>query len=209
MSTRRWGPIARGIDPGLARSAYRKDRSLSIRVSERQKPHTLRGEQRASGAPPPPFFGNQKTVLGNPAGRKPGSRNRLSDEIISSFLRDWRKHGDKALEKVRRTQPAAYCKLAVLLVPKEHKVEHTDTYTNLSTEQIEAYIAEIQERHRRAAGHQAGKLIDGEPVETTAAITTPLQLEPPRRNRNRLLQHAESAVGPQLRKRKAPLRPRE
>ena len=98
---------------------------------------------------------------GNVAGRKPGSRNRLSEEIISSFLRDWRKHGDKALEKVRRTQPAAYCKLAVLLVPKEHKVEHTDTYANLSTEQIEAYIAEIQDRlDRRAAGDQA-KMIDG------------------------------------------------
>ena len=43
--------------------------------------------------------------VGNPCGRKLGSRNRLSEEVISSFLRDWRKHGDKALEKVRRTQP--------------------------------------------------------------------------------------------------------
>jgi hypothetical protein len=61
-------------------------------------------------------------------GRRPGSRNRLSEEIISSFLRDWHKHGDKALERVRRTQPAVYCKLAVLLVPKEHKVEHTSVF---------------------------------------------------------------------------------
>jgi hypothetical protein len=48
---------------------------------------------------PTPFFGNQKTLQGNVAGRKPGSRNRLSEEIISSFLRDWRKHGDKALRR--------------------------------------------------------------------------------------------------------------
>ena len=137
---------------------------------------------------------------GNVAGRKPGSRNRLSDEIISSFLRDWRKHGDKALEKVRRTQPAVYCKLAVLLVPKEHKVEHTDTYANLSTEQIEAYIAEIQERlDRRAAGEQA-KLIEGA-VETTAVeTTTPLQLEPPKRRSNRLMMEADTAIGPRERK---------
>jgi hypothetical protein len=67
------------------------------------------------------------------AGRKPGSRNRLSDEIISSFLRDWRKHGDKALEKVRRTQPAAYCKLAVLLVPKEGVLTLTLTSNAVST----------------------------------------------------------------------------
>jgi hypothetical protein len=145
---------------------------------------------------------------GNVAGRKPGSRNRLSDEIISSFLRDWRKHGDKALEKVRRTQPAVYCKLAVLLVPKEHKVEHTDTYTNLSTEQIEAYIAEIQDRlDRRAAGDQA-KLIDGEAVKTTAvAATTPLVLEPPKCRSNRLMMEADTAIGSQERKPRKPKPP--
>ena len=107
---------------------------------------------------------------GNVAGRRPGSRNRLSEEVISSFLRDWRKHGDKALERVRRTQPAAYCKLAVLLVPKEHKVEHTNAYANLSTEQIQAYIAEIQERLDRRAGDRA-KLIEGRGVETTAVAS--------------------------------------
>ena len=134
----------------------------------------LNEQHRESTAMPSPRW--RPGESGNVAGRKPGSRNRLSDEIISSFLRDWRKHGDKALEKVRRTQPAAYCKLAVLLVPKEHKVEHTDTYENLSTEQIEAYIAEIQDRlDRRAAGDQA-KVIDGEAVETSAvATTTPLR----------------------------------
>ena len=150
---------------------------------------------------------------GNVAGRRPGSRNRLTEEIISSFLRDWRKHGDKALERVRRTQPAAYYKLAVLLVPKEHKVEHTNPYGNMSTEQIEAYIAEIQDRlDRRAAGDQA-KLIDGEPVETTAVTTTTLlQLEPPKRRSNRLMTEADTAIGPlerKPRKPKAPLPPRE
>ena len=148
---------------------------------------------------------------GNVAGRRPGSRNRLSEEVISSFLRDWRKHGDKALERVRRTQPAAYCKLAVLLVPKEHKVEQTNTYEGLSTEQIEAYIAAIQERlDRRAAGDQA-KVIDGEALNTTAAATTtPLGLEPPKRRSNRLMTEADTAIGPRERKprkRKLPLPP--
>ena len=134
-----------------------------------------------------------RKTQGNVAGRKPGSRNQLSQAIISSFLRDWRKNGDKALEKVRRTQPAVYCKLAVLLVPKEHKVEHTSIYENLSTEQIEAYIAEIQDRlDRRAAGHHAGKLIDGEPVETTA-LPAPVEVPKPKR-RNKVMAAAETAV---------------
>ena len=81
-------------------------------------------------------------MLCNPGGREPGSRNRLSDEVISSFLRDWRKHGDKALERVRRTRPEVYCKLAVLLVPKEHKVEHSSVIQGLSDEQLEVMIAD-------------------------------------------------------------------
>jgi hypothetical protein len=83
---------------------------------------------------------------GNPAGRKPGSRNRLSEEAISSFLRDWRAHGDHALAKLRRTQPAAYCKLAVLLVPRVEKVEHVNALGGLSDDELAAMIVELEER---------------------------------------------------------------
>src|SRR5262249_49061712 len=48
---------------------------------------------------------------GNPAGRLRGSRNRLSEAVISALLRDFSKHGEKAIAKVRRTQPAAYLKV--------------------------------------------------------------------------------------------------
>jgi hypothetical protein len=87
-------------------------------------------------------------------------------------------------------------------VPKEHKVEHTNAYENMSTEQIQAYIAEIQARlDRRAAGDQA-KVIDGEAAETSAvATTTPLVvLEPPKRRSNRMMMEADTAIGPRERK---------
>jgi hypothetical protein len=140
-----------------------------------------------------------------------GSRNALSEAVVCAFLRDFRDHGQRAIAKVRRTQPAAYLKLAVLLVPREHKVEQTNTYEGMSTEQIEAYIAAIQDRlDRRAAGHQAN-VIDGEAVETSAvATTTPLVLEPPKRRSNRLMTEADTAIGPRERKprkRKLPLPP--
>jgi hypothetical protein len=105
-----------------------------------------------------------------------------------------------------------HVKMAVLLVPKEHKVEHTNTYEGLTTEQIEQYIAAIQDRlDRRAAGDHA-KVIDGEAVETSAvATTTPLVLEPPKSKSNRLMMEADTAIGSQERKpkkRKVPLPPR-
>ena len=109
---------------------------------------------------------------GKPPGRPRGSRNALSEAVICAILRDFSKHGEKAIAEVRRRQPAAYLKICALLVPRERKVELTNTYEGLSTEQIEAYIAAIQDRlDRRAAGDQA-KVIDGEAVETTAAATT-------------------------------------
>ncbi len=126
----------------------------------------------------------------NPAGRKPGSRNRLNEEVISSFLRDWRVHGDQALAKVRRTQPAVYCKLAVLLVPREQKVEHVNALTGLSDEQLEAMIGELEEKiARRAAGSDA-KLIEA--VETTS-LPAPVEVPKPKR-RNRVMAAADTAV---------------
>jgi hypothetical protein len=52
-----------------------------------------------------------------------GSRNKLSEAVICALLRDFSMHGEKAIAKVRRTQPAAYLKILALLVPREHKVE--------------------------------------------------------------------------------------
>ncbi len=82
-------------------------------------------------------------------------------------------------------QPAVYCKLAVLLVPREQKVEHVNALTGLSDEQLEAMIAELEERiARRAAGSDA-KLIEA--VETTAL---PAPIEVP----NRVMAAADTAV---------------
>ena len=99
---------------------------------------------------------------GKPPGRPRGSRNALTEAVICAILRDFSKHGEKAVAEVRRKQPAAYLKICALLVPREHKVEQINTYEGLSTEQIEAYIAAIQDRlDRRAAGAQP-KVIEGE-----------------------------------------------
>jgi hypothetical protein len=77
---------------------------------------------------------------GNPPGRLPGSRNKLSEEVICALLRDFREQGQKAIAKVRRTQPAAYLKILALLVPREHKVEHSNPIKDLTDEQLEAMI---------------------------------------------------------------------
>jgi hypothetical protein len=55
-------------------------------------------------------------------------KGRVERSVLTSSARladDFRLYGRRAIEKVRKTQPAAYMKICVLLVPKEMKVEHS------------------------------------------------------------------------------------
>jgi uncharacterized protein YejL (UPF0352 family) len=133
----------------------------------------------------------------------------LSEAVICALLRDFREHGQRAIEKVRQTQPGAYLKVLALLVPREHKVEHTNAVSELSDEQLEAMIEHIKSSlERRAAGDKA-KVIEGT-AERIAVVTTvpPAEQEATSRKRpNRLLEQVDTAVGPKERrprKRKVP-----
>jgi hypothetical protein len=137
---------------------------------------------------------------GNPAGGPVGSRHRqqLNGEFIAALLRDFRHGGPKAIERVRRTQPAAYLKILALLVPREHKVEYSNSLKNWTDEELEAGIDLVKQMlESRAAA--SGAVIEGtaKPVSMLAHA----ELEQLQRKRpNRLLEHADTAVGPQERK---------
>src|SRR5215471_4820862 len=109
---------------------------------------------------------------GNPTGRLRGSRNKLSEAVICALLRDFSKHGEKAIAKVRRTQPAAYLKVLALLVSREHKVEHRNPVKDMTDEQLERSIELIQEMiAKRDAGLNA-KVIEGE-AEVVPSLPAP------------------------------------
>jgi hypothetical protein len=124
--------------------------------------------------------------------------------VISALLRDFSKHGEKAIAKVRRTQPAAYLKCLVLLVPREHKVENSNPLKAMSDEELDEALAALRQllADRAAA---AAKVIEetAEPValpapEARSPEATP---EPTRKHKsNRLMREADTAVGPRERK---------
>jgi hypothetical protein len=103
---------------------------------------------------------------GNPAGRLRGSRNRLSEEVVCALLRDFRKHGEKAIAEVRRTQPGVYLKVLALLVPKEHRVQHSNALSGISDEMLADMIAELEERLARRADQ--AKVIEGQAIGVPA-----------------------------------------
>src|SRR5262245_66547976 len=96
------------------------------------------------------------TGSGNPPGRPRGSRNHaiLNEEFIAALLRHFRREGERAIARMAGTQPAAYCKILTLLVPREYKVEHSNPASSLTDEQLADMIAELEERiaRRTAAG---------------------------------------------------------
>jgi hypothetical protein len=146
---------------------------------------------------------------GNPAGGPVGSRHRqqLNGEFIAALLRDFRHGGPKAIERVRRTQPAAYCKLLTLLCPRDVKVEHSGGVKAMTDEQIEEAIEAIQAMLAARAG-EAEKVIEGtaESVALPAPDAQPLEIAleatpapKPSHRPNRLMMEADTAVGPRER----------
>jgi len=134
---------------------------------------------------------------GNLAGRTRGSRNKLSEEVVCALLRDFREHGQKAIAKVRRTQPAAYLKVLALLVPREHKVEHSNVIKSLSDEELEAMIEYIETSLAAQAGAPA-KMIEGTMEPISVEVRRGPLLDSPK-PKNRVMLEADTAVGPRER----------
>src|SRR6516165_1128028 len=118
---------------------------------------------------------------------------------MQALLLHFRQHGKKAIEKVAREQPASYLKILGLLVPREHKVEHSNPIKDLTDEQLEAMIEYIKTSLEAQAGGPV-KVIEGMIEPTTIPSTALPVLEPPKLKPNRLMMEVDTAIGPQERK---------
>ena len=97
----------------------------------------LHSSNRAPAHTCPPTFGSQGCQATLPDGLR-GSRNKLSEAVICALLRDFSKHGEKAIVKVRRDQPGIYLKVLALLIPRQDKLEHTNTIKTMTDEELES-----------------------------------------------------------------------
>ena len=136
-------------------------------------------------------------VSGNPHGNRHRTRHLLNQEFMQALLLNFRHQGKKAIEKVARNQPAAYLKILALLVPREHKVEHSNALKNLSDEQLEAMIAYLETSLAAQAGGPV-KVIEGtiEPISVDGRRGPLLDSPKPK---NRVMLEADTAVGPRER----------
>ena len=129
-------------------------------------------------------------LSGNPHGNRHRTRHLLNQEFMQALLLHFRQHGKKAIEKVAREQPASYLKILGLLVPREHKVEHSNSLKDLTDEQLEAMIEYLT---TLLVAQACGLVIEG--TIAPAAVTAPPILGSPK-PKNRLMLEADTAIGP-------------
>jgi hypothetical protein len=136
----------------------------------------------------------QQGVSGNPGGNRHRTRHLLNQEFMQALLLNFRHQGKKAIEKVARNQPAAYLKILALLVPREMKVEHTNSIKQMTDEQIEAAIEAIQ-----AMLEQQAKVIEGT-AETVALPALDVVPDDKAKRPNKVMDAADTAVGARKRR---------
>ena len=60
-----------------------------------------------------------KGQSGNPTGRPPGSKHKISEKFISALTADFEQHGETVISQVRAEKPEQYLKIVADLVPKD------------------------------------------------------------------------------------------
>ena len=138
-------------------------------------------------------------VSGNASGNVHRSRHSLNADTIREMHAAFREGGREAILKVMRTQPAAFLKLLVLLVPREMKVEHSGGVKAMSDEQLEAGIEALQAMlEAKIPGDQA-KVIDAIPTVPALPAPNTVPDQEPRRP-NEVMDAADTTIGQRERK---------
>lgn len=96
-----------------------------------------------------------KGQSGNPGGRRPGRRMKLTGKFLDDVELEWRKHGKKVLEAVRLNNPRDYmnmtAKIVMGLMPKDVDVNQSIVaeLKNLGDDALNERIEQL-ERNRGA-----------------------------------------------------------
>src|SRR5215831_5743657 len=134
---------------------------------------------------------------GNPGGSLEATRRSFNKDFLLALAADFKKHGAAAIEKVRKTQPAAYMKICALLVPREMKVEHSNAIKSLSDQELEGMIEYLKTSLEAQAGAPA-KMIEGTIEPISVEVQRGPLLDSPK-PKNRVMLEADTAVGPRER----------
>ncbi|MDH3257024.1 MAG: DUF5681 domain-containing protein [Nitrospinota bacterium] len=69
---------------------------------------------------------------GNLKGRPKGARNKLSDDFVLALYDNFTKHGEEAIDTVRKDKPEVYLQIISKLLPRDIKLESTVTLKKIA-----------------------------------------------------------------------------
>ncbi|MCO4054609.1 MAG: hypothetical protein HEQ16_11275 [Bosea sp.] len=78
-----------------------------------------------------------------------GSRNKLSDVLLSVVVDDFAEHGAEAISQLRQKDPATYLRLVASLVPREMILQREEALTVDYAELTDAEIVALLEEQQR------------------------------------------------------------
>jgi len=83
-------------------------------------------------------FGKQfvKGKTGNPAGRPPGSRNKLDEVFVAAIYRAFEEGGDEAIKSVMVSDPAAFLNVVVRILPRHVQTKVQISLADLSDAEL-------------------------------------------------------------------------
>src|SRR5262245_13394203 len=95
-------------------------------------------------------------------GRKPGSRNKLSEQFLSDLLDEWAENGKTALSRMCANHPEQFCKLVGSLLPSK-----IDTTLHLDAELFQR-AHDFRQAYKIARDYLADRpLIELNPAEAS------------------------------------------
>jgi hypothetical protein len=100
-------------------------------------------------------FAFQPGQSGNPAGRKPGTRNQFGEAFIQALHADFEEHGAETIQTVRQEDPGTYLRVCASVLPKEIKVDVSDL-EKLNDDQLDKRIHALANAIGLAIGAGAG-----------------------------------------------------
>src|SRR5262245_40366307 len=109
---------------------------------------------------------------GNPGGSLEATRRSFNKDFLLALAADFKRHGSEAIAKVRKQHPAAYLKVCAHLVPREMKLEHSNSIKEMTTEQIERSIELIKGMLADLDAGANAKVIEGE-AEVVPSLPAP------------------------------------
>ena len=107
------------------------------------------------------------------------ARRELNSDTVREMHRAFREHGREAIDKVIRTQPAAFLKLLVLLIPREFQIERSSAIKSMTDDQLEAGIEALQ----RYLDAKAAALDPGGTAKVVDGVAEPVTIPSPKRKR--------------------------